>query len=321
MTQTHSPQNTLVAFIGTGAMGGPMAANLLAAGYTVKVWNRNAARCAPLVMLGAQACISIPEAVHEAAFVVSMVSDDVASTEVMLGRSPVLRSAGADGTPLSGVVASAGIGTIIIDCSTNTPATAREIAHAARKRGLQYLDAPVSGSLTQARGRELVFMVGGDNDAFGKARPLFDAMGRMSRHMGTSGAGASIKLVNNMLSGTMNAAIAEALSVAEAAGLDPALTQEILNEGAAGSRLTRTKMSKIFARDFTPQFQLALMEKDMRYFMALAQELDRPVAIASLVRSQLQSARRAGLGEQDVSAVFLATAGENLPGPKGSGTP
>lgn len=313
MSQTQSPQNIQVAFIGTGAMGGPMAANLLAAGYTVRVWNRNPARCAPLVTLGAHPCISIAEAVHEAAFVVSMVADDVATTEVMLGRGAVQRNAGANGTPLSGVIASAAAGTLIIDCSTNTPAMSREVATAARKRDLQYLDAPVSGSLAQARGRELVFMVGGEAAAFKSAQPLFEAMGKMSRHMGPSGAGASIKLINNMLSGTMNAAIAEALSVAEAAGLPPELTQEILNEGAAGSRLTRTKMSKIYKRDFSPQFQLSLMEKDLRYFMALAQELDRPVAIASLIRTQLQSARRAGLGGQDVSAVFLATSGEKYP--------
>jgi 3-hydroxyisobutyrate dehydrogenase len=128
--------------------------------------------------------------------------------------------------------------------------------------------------------------------------------------MGDSGAGATIKLVNNMLSGTMNAAIAEAMSVALAAGLDPEGVREILGEGAAGSRLVRTKIPKIAAGDFSPQFQLGLMEKDLRYFLALAQELDRPVPLAALVRSQMQAARRAGLGTQDVSAIFSYTAGQ-----------
>jgi 3-hydroxyisobutyrate dehydrogenase-like beta-hydroxyacid dehydrogenase len=181
---------------------------------------------------------------------------------------------------------------------------AREVARAAAARGLAYLDAPVSGSLAQARGRELVFMVGGESAAFDTARPLLDAMGRQAHRIGPSGAGATIKLVNNMLSGTVTAALAEAAMVAEAAGIDGDALLAILAEGAAGSRLVRSKVPKITARDFTAQFQLALMEKDLRYFVALAQQVDRPAPLAGLVRAQLQAARRAGLGEQDVSAVF-----------------
>ena len=117
-----------------------------------------------------------------------------------------------------------------------------------------------------------------------------------------------------MLSGTVNAAIAEALLVAEAAGLDPNATQQVLGEGAAASRLFKTKMPKIYARDFSPQFQLGLMEKDLRYFLALAQELDRPVPIAALIRSQMQSARLADLGGLDVAAIFLHISGEGSAG-------
>ncbi|MFM1991957.1 MAG: hypothetical protein RJA99_4914 [Pseudomonadota bacterium] len=284
-----------IAFLGTGAMGAPMAANLLAAGFAVRAWNRNPARVAMLAAQGATACASIADAVRGAAFVVSMVADDDATRQVMLG----------DG----GVVAAAAPGTTVVDCSTNSPAMSREVARAAAARGLRHLDAPVSGSLAQARGRELVFMVGGPADAYEAAQPLFAAMGRMARRLGESGSGATIKLVNNMLSGTMNAALAEAMSVALAAGLDAGAAAEILGEGAAGSRLVKTKIPKMAARDFSPQFQLGLMEKDLRYFVALAQELDRPVPVAALVRSQMQAARRAGFGEQDVSAIFAYTAG------------
>jgi 3-hydroxyisobutyrate dehydrogenase len=219
-----------------------------------------------------------------------MVADDEATRAVMLGAD--------------GAVAAAASGTTIVDSSTNSPAMVREVAAAAAARGVEHLDAPVSGSIAQARGRELVFMVGGPQAAFDRAAPLFDAMGRMARRMGDSGAGATIKLVNNMLSGTLSTAIAEAMSVALAAGLDAAAVGEVLGEGAAGSRLVKTKIPKMAARDFSPQFQLALMEKDLRYFLALAQQLDRPVPVASLVRAQLQAARRAGLGAQDVSAIF-----------------
>ncbi len=287
---------TTIAFVGVGAMGAPMATNLLAAGFTLRVYNRNAKRAEPLKEKGAVLCASPAEAAAGAQFVVSMVADDDATREVMLGEH--------------GVLAGAAKGTVIVDSSTNTPAMSRRVASAAAASGCRYLDSPVSGSLAQARGKELVFMVGGEKAAFDAAQPLYAAMGRMSKLMGGPGAGATIKLINNMLSGAVNAAIAEAMSVAEAAGLDPAAAQEILNEGAAASRLTRSKMEKIRARDFSPQFQLALMEKDLRYFLSLAQEVDRPAPLTALVRSQMQAARRADLGGLDVSAIFLYATGE-----------
>jgi 3-hydroxyisobutyrate dehydrogenase len=287
--------STTIAFTGLGAMGAPMAENLLAAGFALRVWNRGPGRTDPLAARGATVCATPAEAVRGAAFVVSMVADDEATRQVMLGEH--------------GVVDAAAPGATIVDSSTNTPAMVREVARAAAARGVHHVDAPVSGSIAQARGRELVFMVGGPRSAFDAAQPLFAAMGRMSRHMGDSGAGATIKLINNMLSGTMNAALAEAMSVALAAGLDPEAVRELLGEGAAGSRLVKTKIPKMAAGDFSPQFQLGLMEKDLRYFLGLAQELDRPAPVAALVRSQMQAARRAGLGTQDVSALFAHITG------------
>ena len=287
---------TTVAFIGLGAMGSRIAMNLHQAGFKLRVYNRDRAKTKALAEKGAEVADSPAAAARGAKFVVSMVADDNASRAVMLGDSGVL----------GGAVA----GTIIIDSSTNSPALAREMAKAAAERKSIYLDAPVSGSTVQAQNKELVFMVGGDEAAFGKAQPLFAAMGRMARRVGDSGAGATIKLVNNMLSGTMTAALAEAAQVAEAAGVDQAAALEILGEGAAASRLLKTKLPKMFKRDFSPQFQLELMEKDLRYFLALAQELDRPSPISSLVRSQYQSARRASIGKLDACAVFLQAAGE-----------
>jgi 3-hydroxyisobutyrate dehydrogenase len=287
---------TTIAFLGLGAMGSRMAANLQTAGYALRLYNRDRAKARPLAEEGAQACDTPAAAVQGASYVVSMVADDVATRAVMLGAD--------------GAVAAATAGTIIIDSSTNTPAMAREVAQAAAARRVQYLDAPVSGSLAQAQGKELVFMVGGDPVAFERARPVLSAMGRMAKHMGAAGTGATIKLINNMLSGTATAAIAEAVMIAEAAGLDRAATLEVLGEGAAGSRLMKTRMPKMFGRDFAPQFQLQLMEKDLRYFLLLAQELDRPVPVAALVRSEFQAARRADLGKLDSSALYLQAAGE-----------
>ena len=285
-----------VAFIGVGAMGSRMAMNLHAAGHSLRVFNRSKEKTKPFADKGIQVCESPAAAAKGAEFVCSIVSDDIATRAVMLGAD--------------GVVAAAAPGTIILDSSTNTPAMSREVAKAAAARGVIYLDAPVSGSLAQAQGRELVILVGGDKAAFDKAQPVLAAMGRMVRRIGGSGAGATLKLINNMMSASLTAAIAEAAQMAEAANLDQDAALEVLSEGAAGSRLMKTKLPKIFKRDFAPQFQLELMEKDLRYFLALATEVDRPAPIASLVRSQYQAAKRAQLGKLDSCAVFLQAAGE-----------
>jgi 3-hydroxyisobutyrate dehydrogenase len=287
-------------FIGLGAMGSRMAMNLLAAGHELRVYNRDRLKTLPFKEKGVHVCESPAEAAEGAAFVVSIVADDDATRDVMLGGQ--------------GVLSAAAKGAIVIDSSTNTPAMAKEVAAAAADEGIAYLDAPVSGSIAQAQGKELVFLVGGDKTAFEKAQPVMAAMGKMARRIGGPGAGATVKLINNMLGATLTAAIGEAAMAVEAADLDRDAVIEVLNEGAAGSRLTRAKLPKIFKRDFAPQFQLELMEKDLRYYLALAQALDRPSPIASLIRSQYQAARRAQLGKLDSCAVFLQAAGEK---PKG----
>lgn len=287
---------TTVAFIGLGAMGSRMAANLQQAGFKLRVYNRDRAKTKALADKGAEVADSPAAAAKGADFVVSIVSDDAATRAVMLGAQGALQGASKD--------------CVVIDSSTVTPAVAREMAAAADARGIAYLDAPVSGSINQAQNRELVFMIGGAQAAVARAQPLFQAMGRASFHVGGAGAGATIKLVNNMLSGTMTAAVAEAAQVAEAAGVDRDAALAVLGEGATASRLLKAKLPMMFKRDFRPQFQLELMDKDLRYFLVLAQELDRPAPIASLVRSQYQAARRSALGKLDASAVFLQAAGE-----------
>lgn len=291
---------TTVAFVGLGAMGSRMAANLMQAGFALRVYNRDRAKTEALASKGATVADSPAAAARGAGFVVSIVADDVASRAVMLGAE--------------GVLAGAAKGSVILDSSTNSPALAREVAAAAAAKELEYLDAPVSGSLAQAQGKELVFLVGGAQAAFDRAQPLFAAMGRLARRIGESGSGATLKLINNMLSATVTASLAEAALAAEAAGLDPAATLEILGEGAAGCRLTKTKLPKMLKRDFAPQFQVELMDKDVRYFLDMAQALDRPTPLAALVRSQFQAARRNALGKLDTAAVFLQIAGEK---PKG----
>jgi 3-hydroxyisobutyrate dehydrogenase len=277
-------------------MGSRMAMNLHNAGFALRVWNRDPAKARPVADAGARPAASPADAASGAAFVVSIVADDLATREVMLGAS--------------GILAHAAPGTIVIDASTNTPAMAREVAAAAAARGVHYLDAPVLGSTPQAEAGELVFLVGGDRAVFDRSKPVLAAMSRTCHYLGDSGAGATVKLLNNMVSGALLAVLAEAAQMAEAARLDPAATIAALSDGAAGSRMLRSKLPKMFERDFTPQFQLELMEKDLRYFLQLAADLDRPAPLASLVRSQYQAARRAELGKLDSCAIFLEISGE-----------
>jgi 3-hydroxyisobutyrate dehydrogenase len=290
---------TEVAFIGLGAMGSRMAKNLQNAGFALRVWNRDPAKARRLTDAGARLAASPSDAASGASFVLSIVADDVATREVMLGAD--------------GILPRASPGTVVIDASTNTPATAREIAAAAAARGVHYLDAPVLGSLPQAEAGELVFLVGGDPAAFDRSKPVLAAMSRACHYLGDSGAGATVKLLNNMVVGSLVAVLAEAAHVAEAARIDPTAAVAALSDGAAGSRTIRSKLPMMFQRDFTPQFQLELMEKDIRYFLQLATELDRPAPLASLVRSQYQAARRAALGKLDASAIFLELSGEPSP--------
>src|SRR5882672_8257605 len=186
---------TTVAFIGLGAMGSRMAMNLHAAGFKLQVFNRDRAKARPFAEKGIAVAGSPAEAAKGAEFVVSIVADDNATREVMLGAS--------------GIIGAAAPGTIVIDSSTNTAAMAREVAKAAAARGIAYLDSPVSGSLPQAQAKELVIMVGGDQAAFDKAQPVYAGMGRLVRHIGGSGSGATLKLINNMLGAALQAALAE----------------------------------------------------------------------------------------------------------------
>jgi 3-hydroxyisobutyrate dehydrogenase-like beta-hydroxyacid dehydrogenase len=283
-------------FVGLGAMGSRMAMNLVRAGHRVQAYNRSPAPVAVLAAAGAQACATPAEAARGAQAVVVVVADDDASSTVI--------------TAGNGVLAGAQPGAVVVDCTTATPAHSRAVAAEAAARGVRFVDAPILGSLPQAENRELVFVAGGDAAAFADSQPVLAAMGRLVRHVGPSGAGATLKLLNNIVSATLTEVLAEIALVGERAGVDAGAMVEILNEGAAGSRLTKTKLPKMLKRDFVPQFRLALMEKDVRYFLALAEESGRPVPVAATVAKIYRSANDAGLGAMDTAAVFRWLAGD-----------
>jgi 3-hydroxyisobutyrate dehydrogenase len=278
-----------VALLGLGLMGSGMARRLLAAGFPLAVYNRTASRVAPLAAEGAQAAASPREAAAGAAVAISMVADDAAARAVWLGERGAL-----DGLAR---------GSVIVECSTVTPSWIDELARAAAAKGCEVLDAPVTGSRTHAASGELLFLVGGSPAALETARPVLAAMARGVVHVGASGRGALLKLVNNFLCGVQAAALAEALGVIERSGLDRGQALEVLTAGAPGSPLVKTLSARMTAGDYTPHFLLRLMAKDMSYALAEGRRYDVSLSTAAAALKLFEQAITAGHGEQDFSAV------------------
>ena len=286
---TSTPQKPRVAVLGLGLMGSGMARRLLGAGFPLTVYNRSADKAASLVADGARLAESPRDAAAGAEFVVSMVADDGASRGVWFGEH--------------GALSEVSPGAILIESSTVTTGWINELADAARAKEIELLDAPVTGSRTQAASGELNFLVGGSETALERARPLFAAMGRSATRVGPTGSGALLKLINNFLCGVQAVSLAEALAVIERAGLDREIATQILANGAPGSPLLKTLSARMTARDYTPHFHLALMRKDLEY--ALKEAAERGVHL-STAQSALEAFERAvasGRGMQDVSAV------------------
>jgi 3-hydroxyisobutyrate dehydrogenase len=278
-----------LAFLGLGVMGSGMAARLLAGGNTVAVWNRHRERAEPFVAQGARLADTPRDAAAGAEVIVAMVADDLASRAIWLGSD--------------GALAGASRGTILIESSTVSPAWCEQLAAAAAGKGCPLLDAPVTGSKTQAAGGELRFLVGGSVEALERARPIFAAMGRETLHLGATGAGARMKLINNFVCGVQAAALAEAVAVIEGAGLDRETALSILGTGAPGSPLVKAVAPRMAAPDYTVNFGLALMHKDLSYALADAERLGVPLRTAATALHVYEAAMAEGWGNSDFSAI------------------
>lgn len=292
-----------VGVIGLGIMGSGMAANLLRAGFDVTVYNRTPARAEPLRSKGARVARSPAELASQCQAVITMVSDVPALEQVLLGPQ--------------GALAGASPGTLFIDSSTVTPEASLRMAQEARRRGCEYLDAPVVGSKQAAQEGQLVFMVGGPEEAFERARPLFAAMGRAAYRVGPNGHGSAIKLINNMIAGVTMAALAEGAALAQAAGIAPDALLQVLSDSVIASPFLKSKLVKALQGDFSTHFALTLMQKDLRYFLELAGQEDRFTPTAALVAQLYRAARLAGWGELDTAALFGYVAGLTPPAPNG----
>jgi 3-hydroxyisobutyrate dehydrogenase len=270
-------------------MGGGMAARLVSAGFRTTVWNRHAERAGRLRDLGATIAASPREASATADVIVSMVADDPASRAVWLGDE--------------GALAEARAGTLAIECSTLTPAWVEELQRAATARGVSVLDAPVTGSRIQAGNGELRFLVGGDAAALDRARPILAAMGKEIVHLGPVGSGARMKLINNFLCGAQAAALAEAVALIERSGLNRDTALTILQNGAPVSPLVAVVSKRMMAKDYSVNFKLALMRKDLGYAIEDGRRFHLPLTTAEQARAMFDKAT-AEWGEADFSAVI-----------------
>jgi len=278
-----------IAFLGLGIMGSGMARRLLMHGFPLAVFNRNAEKSMPFASEGAQVAGSAREAAAQADVIVSMVADDIASRSLWLG----------DG----GALAAAKPGTVCIESSTVTVDWVRELADAAQKQNCELLDAPVTGSKIHAANGELNFLVGGNPATIEKVRPVFSAMGRTILPMGPSGSGALIKLINNFVCGTQVAALAEALAMVERSGLDRGKALEVLANGAPGSPLVKTVSARMTKPDFTPNFPLRLLTKDLGYAIREGEKLSIELLTVTAALKEFQKAMAAGYGDKDMAAV------------------
>lgn len=285
-SDTSTPR---IAFLGLGIMGSGMAGRLLDAGFPLTVYNRSAERARALADRGAAVAESPRHAARAADIVFSMVSDDGASRAMWDGER--------------GALAGARPGSILVECSTVTVGRVRELADAAERAGCTLVDAPVTGSKLQAAGGELLFLVGGEGDALDRIRPALDAMGKTIVHLGPVGSGALVKLINNFLAGVQAASLAEAIAVIERSSLDRDRTVQAIVNGSPGSPVMKTLAARILADDFSPNFYLHLLAKDMGYAIAEGESRGVPMATAATALEVLRGAMAHGDGDRDMAAV------------------
>jgi 3-hydroxyisobutyrate dehydrogenase len=281
-----------VSVLGLGLMGSGMAHNLIRAGFPVTVYNRNREKAAPLGEAGARVARSPRDAAAEADVIVSMVADDQASRSVWLDEQ--------------GALAGVKPGALLIESSTVTVGWIEELAAAARAAGAVLVDAPVTGSRDQAEAGQVLFLAGGEAAAVERARPVLSAMGRGIVHVGATGGGALLKLVNNFMSGAQAAVLAEAITFVEQSGLDRTTALDVLLNGAPGSPLVKALTPRMTARDFTPYFNLRLMAKDLTYAKAEAARRGVSLDTATCVLELYQRAIDDGRGDRDFSAIVDA---------------
>ena len=281
-----------VGFIGLGIMGRGMANNLLKAGFPLRVWNRTASRMDALVQAGAEAGQSPADVAANCDIIVTCVSDTPDVAHVLLGEN--------------GVIHGARPGAVVVDCSTISPQATKEFAAKLAEKQVKMLDAPISGGSEGAAKGTLSIMIGGDADQVERVMPIFQAMGKTITHIGPTGAGQTVKLVNQILVVGNCLAMCEALLVAQAGGVDLQKTLDAVSQGAAGSWMLSNRGPQIIRRDWRPGFTVALQQKDLRLVLDAADALGVPLAGTSLIFNLYRTLEARGLQEEGNHALIKA---------------
>ncbi len=277
-----------IGFIGLGNMGIPMVKNLVQAGYEVTVYNRTVDKAYALKEeIDVKVAERVAELPQNADVIISMLTNDAAVRAVYEGSEGIFQSAIKRGL-------------IVIDMSTVSPETSRELAKAAAQNGIFYLDAPVSGSVKPAAEGQLVIMVGGDAEPFNSAKPVLEVLGKSATLLGDHGAGNVAKLAINLFLGISIQGLSEATIFAAKNGIAPEALLPLLNSSAVGSGLTKIKSDNIINGDYKAAFALKLLQKDL----GLAADMGMNSVLGTAVLDTLQKAMDSGLADEDMVAVY-----------------
>jgi 3-hydroxyisobutyrate dehydrogenase-like beta-hydroxyacid dehydrogenase len=285
-----------VAFCGLGIMGSRMAANLVAAGHAVTVWNRTRAKAEALA--GATVAGTPAEAAAAADVLITMLVDGPQVEEVAAAAAEGARP-----------------GALFVDMTTIAPTAARRIGAHLEQRGVAFLDAPVTGSSPRAEAGTLTIMVGGAERDLERARPLFEVMGALVVHVGDVGQGQMVKLINNAVAAANTIALGEALLVGRAAGVDLDALERVMASGSGGSAMLDLKAGPMRRHDYATLFKLEHMLKDVRLCLEEAHAAGVPFPAAARAHDALAAGAGRGLGQADFAAVvevLEGTAGVTL---------
>jgi 3-hydroxyisobutyrate dehydrogenase-like beta-hydroxyacid dehydrogenase len=284
------PDNTLrVGFIGIGAMGTPMSQHILEAGFPLTVYDRNLARMEELIARGVPVAAGCADIARRSDVVITMIGQVADELEAVLGAGGVLEASHP--------------GLTLIDMSTVGIVATKKMAQAAREKGVDFLDATVSGSVGPAREGRLRFMVGGEREVLDKVEPVLMAMGEHIYHVGPNGAGSAMKVIVNLMIGMTVMAVAETLTLGRQAGLDPQQMLEILGVTAVSSPHLKNKGKMMVEGQFEPAFALKYMQKDFDLIMEAAHELKTPLFTSAIAHQVYTAANVAGYGDLDYAAV------------------
>lgn len=285
----HEQPPMRLGFVGLGKMGRPMARNLLRAGYPLTVHNRSRAVVDELVGEGARAATSPREVASQSEMVFTCLPTPATVESVALGPDGLLTAPPA--------------GLIVVDCSTVNPELSRRLAGAARERGAHFLDAPVSGGTAGAEDATLTVMVGGEPEDFARAIPVLRTVGSNIHHVGPSGAGSTVKIVNQLLTAVNTAAVAEAAVLGVRAGVSPETLFEVIRTSYGGSRMLERALPRIMERDFTPGGPIDLILKDLDIIDDVGRDLNVRLLLSTVARELFKEGRALGFGAEDMAAV------------------